>query len=152
MSTPLQIERATKVLNEARQVLQTVSERPAIVKTGHRGTVIAYAELTRLKQWLSECVSLLTLTTDPRGIPLTYTESFIVDCLRMRPMTVSQVAASLAKSPRVSLEILDELIKRGVIQRTTEGALQFYRLIDSSGIAADDDRDDYEGFLNSKPE
>lgn len=140
MPTPLQIQRAKVVVDEVRDVLNTVSQRPAIKTSGHRGTVIAYAELTRLKQWLSECSLLLTIDADPNGVALTRTESGVVERLHIRPMSCSQLASELNKSPRAMLEVLDELIRRRVVQRTTEGALQFYLLVDSSGIHADDDR------------
>lgn len=57
------IDAAVRVINDARQLAQLVSERPCINSSSaaaRRATAIGYAELTRLKQMLAEAVLHLT--------------------------------------------------------------------------------------------
>lgn len=55
------ITKAQKKLNDVRQLVTTVSERPAVKTSGERATLIAYRETSWLKKQLGEIFELLSL-------------------------------------------------------------------------------------------
>lgn len=154
---PNNLELAQKKLNDIRQLVTTVSERPAAKTSGERATFIAYRETTWLKRQLGELAELLKLArgdesqivgdkdwsnfSRPLGAPKlerpTKTEALVLHRLHDRgSMTTSQLASELNMSPSTALDLLQLLQGLGKVESNNlpefEGANTSWRLVMSS--------------------
>lgn len=53
-------------INDVRQLLKLVKARPAVKKSGERGTLIAYSELTMMEKRLNHAIEMLVKITDEK--------------------------------------------------------------------------------------